>query len=63
MDKYEKLRVQALLPKNIIAKLDEFAKEMGLSRSNAISVITKTYLDQQEIIKLSESVRKDIPNI
>lgn len=58
MEKYEKLRVNTLMPKNIIEKVDQFALELGLSRGNALSVIAKQFFDQQEVIKMAEIMKE-----
>lgn len=53
----KKVRINTLIPENILKKIDSFGGEMGLSRGNAISVIAKFYFDQQEALSMVELLK------
>ena len=53
LEKVERKRINTMIPADILAQVDEFANSLGLTRGGALSVISKTYFDQQEVIKLS----------
>lgn len=50
----EKKRMSLLISAELKDELDEFCKRMGISQSAAVSVIMKTYFDQQKIVKMVE---------
>ena len=52
--KFDKLRCNLYLPAEIVEQVDEMAKTYGANRSVMVSFILKTYLDQQEIVKLAK---------
>lgn len=58
----KKVRINTLIPENILKKIDSFGDEMGLSRGNAISVISKFYFDQQEVLNMVEMFRQQEEN-
>jgi len=51
---YDKVRCNLYIPSEIVKEVDEMAKQFGANRSVMVSVILKTYLDQQEVVKLSK---------
>jgi len=51
---YDKFRCNLYLPSNLVEEVDEMAKEFGTNRSVMVGIILKTYMDQQEIVKLSK---------
>ena len=51
--KYDKLRCNLYIPTEIVEQVDEMAKLYGANRSVMVSFILKTYLDQQEVVKLA----------
>ena len=51
--KFYKLRCNLYLPAEIVEQVDEMAKTYGANRSVMVSFILKTYLDQQEVVKLA----------
>ena len=53
-NKFDKLRCNLYLPAEIVEQVDEMAKTYGANRSVMVSFILKTYLDQQEIVKLAK---------
>ena len=52
--KYDKLRCNLYIPSEIVEQVDEMAKTYGANRSVMVSFILKTYLDQQEVVKLAK---------
>ena len=52
-NKFDKLRCNLYLPAEIVEQVDEMAKTYGANRSVMVSFILKTYLDQQEVVKLA----------
>ena len=54
--KYEKTRVNLYIPNAIIDEVDKFAKMYGANRSVMVSVMLKTYLDQQRMVDLAKLV-------
>lgn len=52
--KFDKLRCNLYLPAEIVEQVDEIAKTYGANRSVMVSFILKTYLDQQEVVKLAK---------
>lgn len=52
--KFDKLRCNLYLPAEIVEQVDEMAKTYGANRSVMVSFILKTYLDQQEVVKLAK---------
>ena len=53
-NKFDKLRCNLYLPAEIVEQVDEMAKTYGANRSAMVSFILKTYLDQQEVVKLAK---------
>ena len=58
-DKYEKTRCNLYLPVGLIEEVDELAKVYGAPRSVMVSFMLKTYLDQQEVVKLAKMAPKE----
>ena len=52
-NKFDKLRCNLYLPAEIVEQVDDMAKRYGANRSVMVSFILKTYLDQQEVVKLA----------
>lgn len=50
--KIKRVRINTMIPENILEKIDSFGDEMGLTRGGAISVIAKSYFDQQEVLNM-----------
>lgn len=48
----EKVRINVLLGKELIDRIDKYASEMCISRTAAISVLCAQALDYQESLKL-----------
>lgn len=46
-----KIRLNMNLDDEIVSKVDEEAKRMGLNRTSAISMMIAQYLNQQEALK------------
>ncbi len=57
--KYDKLRCNLYIPSEIVEQVDEMAKMYGANRSVMVSFILKTYLDQQEVVKLAKMAPKE----
>lgn len=57
--KYDKTRVNLYIPNAIIEEVDNLAKMYGANRSVMVSVMLKTYLDQQKVVDLA----KLVPNV
>lgn len=57
--KYDKLRCNLYIPTEIVEQVDEMAKVYGANRSVMVSFILKTYLDQQEVVKLAKMAPKE----
>lgn len=57
--KYEKTRVNLYIPNAIIEEVDKLSKMYGANRSVMVSVMLKTYIDQQKVVDLA----KLVPNI
>lgn len=57
--KFEKLRCNLYIPAEIVEQVDEMAKMYGANRSVMVSFILKTYLDQQEVVKLAKMAPKE----
>ena len=57
--KYDKLRCNLYIPSEIVEQVDEMAKMYGANRSVMVSFILKTYLDQQEVVKLAKMSPKE----
>ena len=57
--KYYKLRCNLYIPSEIVEQVDEMAKMYGANRSVMVSFILKTYLDQQEVVKLAKMAPKE----
>ncbi|MEG1411811.1 MAG: hypothetical protein RSA01_11105 [Clostridium sp.] len=55
-DKYEKVRVNLYIPKAIVEEVDNYGKMYGANRSVMVSVMLKTYIDQQNIVNLAKLV-------
>ena len=53
-NKFDKLRCNLYLPAEIVEQVDEMAKTYRANRSVMVSFILKTYLDQQEVVKLAK---------
>ena len=58
-NKFDKLRCNLYIPAEIVEQVDEMAKVYGANRSVMVSFILKTYLDQQEVVKLSKMAPKE----
>ena len=56
--KFDKLRCNLYIPAEIVEQVDEMAKMYGANRSVMVSFILKTYLDQQEVVKLAKLAPK-----
>ena len=54
--KYEKTRVNLYIPNSIIDEVDKLAKMYGANRSVMVSVMLKTYIDQQKVVDLAKLV-------
>lgn len=54
----DKVRCNLYIPKKLISEVDKLAKEFGANRSVMVSVILKTYMDQQEVINLSKMAQR-----
>ena len=57
--KYDKLRCNLYIPTEIVEQVDEMAKLYGANRSVMVSFILKTYIDQQEVVKLAKMSPKE----
>ena len=57
--KYDKLRCNLYIPTEIVEQVDEMAKLYGAKRSVMVSFILKTYIDQQEVVKLAKMAPKE----
>ena len=57
--KYDKTRVNLYIPNPIIEEVDKLAKMYGANRSVMVSVVLKTYIDQQKVVDLA----KLVPNV
>ena len=57
--KYDKLRCNLYIPTEIVEQVDEMAKLYGANRSVMVSFILKTYIDQQEVVKLAKIAPKE----
>ena len=57
--KFDKLRCNLYIPAEIVEPVDEMAKMYGANRSVMVSFILKTYLDQQEVVKLAKLAPKE----
>ena len=57
--KYDKLRCNLYIPSEIVEQVDEMAKMYGANRYVMVSFILKTYLDQQEVVKLAKMAPKE----
>ena len=57
--KYDKLRCNLYIPTEIVEQVDEMAKLYGANRSIMVSFILKTYIDQQEVVKLAKMAPKE----
>ena len=58
-NKFDKLRCNLYIPAEIVEQVDEMAKVYGANRSVMVSFILKTYLDQQEVVKLAKMSPKE----
>ena len=58
-NKFDKLRCNLYIPAEIVEQVDEMAKVYGANRSVMVSFILKTYLDQQEVVKLAKMAPKE----
>lgn len=54
--RYEKTRVNLYIPNAIIDEVDKLAKMYGANRSVMVSVMLKTYIDQQKVVDLAKLV-------
>ncbi len=57
--RFDKLRCNLYIPAEIVEQVDEMAKMYGANRSVMVSFILKTYLDQQEVVKLAKMAPKE----
>lgn len=53
-----KRRVNMYVAESIIEKVDRYAEELGLNRSAMVTVILKQYIDQQELLTLTDVARQ-----
>ena len=58
-NKFDKLRCNLYIPAEIVEQVDEMAKMYGANRSVMVTFILKTYLDQQEVVKLAKMAPKE----
>ena len=58
-NKFDKLRCNLYIPAEIVEQVDEMAKVYGANRSVMVSFVLKTYLDQQEVVKLAKMAPKE----
>lgn len=58
-NKFDKLRCNLYIPAEIVEQVDEMAKVYGANRSVMVSFILKTYLDQQQVVKLAKMAPKE----
>lgn len=54
----EKQRINARLPVDLLEELSNYAESMGMTRTGALTMIIKKYLDEQEIIKMTKELKK-----
>ncbi len=57
--RFDKLRCNLYIPSEIVEQVDEMARVYGANRSVMVSFILKTYLDQQEVVKLAKMAPKE----
>ena len=57
--KFDKLRCNLYIPAEIVEQVDEMAKMYGANRSVMVTFILKTYLDQQEVVKLAKMAPRE----
>lgn len=57
--KFDKIRCNLYLPAEIVEEVDKLAKVYGAPRNVMISFMLKTYLDQQEVVKLAKMAPKE----
>ena len=58
-NKFDKLRCNLYIPAEIVEQVDEMAKMYGANRSVMVTFILKTYMDQQEVVKLARMAPKE----
>ena len=58
-NKFDKLRCNLYIPAEIVEQVDEMAKMYGANRSVMVTFILKTYLDQQEVVKLAKMAPRE----
>ena len=51
--RFDKMRCNLYLPTELVEAVDEMAKTYGAPRNVMVAFILKTYLDQQEVVKLA----------
>lgn len=54
--KKEPFRINMSMSKGIVDFYQEMADEMGIPRANAMIMALKTYMDQQQMLKMSQQV-------
>ena len=57
--KFDKMRCNLYLPVELVEQVDEMAKMYGAPRNVMVAFILKTYLDQQEVVKLAKMAPKE----
>lgn len=50
--RFEKLRCNLYIPAEIVEEVDEMAKRFGANRSVMVSIMLKTFLDQQKVVNM-----------
>ena len=57
--KFDKMRCNLYLPVELVEQVDEMAKMYGAPRNVMVAFILKTYLDQQEVVKLAKMAPRE----
>ena len=57
--KFDKMRCNLYLPVELVEAVDEVAKMYGAPRNVMVAFMIKTYLDQQEVVKLAKMAPKE----
>lgn len=55
--RFQKLKCSLYIPAEIVEEVDMMAKQFGANRSVMVSVILKTYLDQQKVVGMMNLVK------
>lgn len=53
-----KFRCNVTMPRWMVDEIDELSSIFGTNRSVMISMICKTYLDQQKVINITHDIKK-----